>query len=126
MQGFEIGEVLRGAFAVYAGNWLAFALLALITFAPLCVFYVVDPRILGDPAFPLPPEDAKDVAARRAYLSRCSGLDGRLARWVLAREQVCQHQPCWSNAIGGVRQIFRRGDGNAGMRAGRPRSWTTQ
>ena len=69
VQGFEIGEVLRGAFAVYARNWLAFALLALITFAPLCVLFALDPRILGDPAFPLPPEDAKDVAAQRAYVA---------------------------------------------------------
>lgn len=69
VQGFEIGEVLRGAFAVYGRNWLAFALLSLITFAPLCVLFVLDPTTLGDPALPHPPEDAKDVAARRAYVS---------------------------------------------------------
>ena len=69
VQGFEIGEVLRGAFAVYGRNWLAFALLALVTFAPLGVFFLFDPTILGDPGLPLPPEDAKDVAARRAYFS---------------------------------------------------------
>ena len=61
IQGFEIGEVLRGAFAVYGRNWLAFALLALITFAPLGVFFLFDPTILGDPGLPLPPEDAKDA-----------------------------------------------------------------
>lgn len=76
VQGFEIGEVLRGAFAVYGRNWLAFALLALITFAPLGVFFLHDPTILGDPGLPLPPEDAKDVAARRACFS-----EFRTAMW---------------------------------------------
>ena len=60
VRGFQLGEVLRTAFAVYGQNVRGLVLLVLVTFSPLLVLMALNPPP-DAPALPLPPQNPEQT-----------------------------------------------------------------